>query len=407
MFDELIAGFNPGILKESLGAYFQGISVSTVVMSILALFVVVGLVDKLRGNKLGYGEPFEMGYRAMGDLAMAVVGIVALSPVLLLLLKPVVTPVYEFFGASPAMFPSFIALDMGGYALSIQLAGEADWAVGQYSGVIVASMLGITVCFTVPYALRMMKKEDHPILGLGVLIGIVTMPVGCLVGGLLMFFTSTPMTLGQLIINTLPVIILAVVVALGLWFKRGLMLKIFVVVGKIITFVVTVGPVIAVFQYLTGIRLPLFYKMVEYDPVLGGVPLEVALLLVGQIAIVLLGAFPLIHFLNKRLGRAMDLFGKKAGINHQASTGLLTQLASSIPVWSVIDKMNDRGKLFNIAFAVSGSFVLGDVLAFTGGVNREMIFPVIVAKLTAGICAIILAAVLVAKKADGAEASKT
>lgn len=406
MFTELSAGFNPGILKESLVAYFQDISVSTVVMTILAIFVVVGLVDKLRGNKLGYGEPFEMGYHAMGDLAMAVVGIVALSPVLLLLLKPVVTPLYEFFGASPAMFPSFIALDMGGYALSIQLAGEADWAVGQYSGIIVASMLGITICFTVPYALRMMKKEDHHILGLGILIGIVTMPIGCLVGGLLMFFTSTPLTLGQLIINTLPVIILAVVVALGLWFKRGLMLKIFVVIGKIITFIVTVGPVIAVFQYLTGIRFPLFYKMVEFDPVLGGVPLEVALLLVGQIAIVLLGAFPLIHFLNKRLGKAMDLFGNKVGINNQASTGLLTQLASSIPVWSVMDKMNDCGKLFNIAFAVSGSFVLGDVLAFTGGVNREMIFPVIVAKLTAGICAIILVVILGAGKPKKDETAK-
>lgn len=394
MFAELIDGITPQVFTETVKAYFTDLSVSSVVMTILAIFIVVGLVDKLRGNKLGYGEPFELGYHAMGDLAMAVVGIVALSPVLLLILKPIVTPLYTFFGASPAMFPSFIALDMGGYALSIQLAGEADWAVGQYAGIIVASMLGITVCFTVPYALRMMKKEDHPILAYGVLIGIVTMPVGCIVGGLLMSFTSTPMTLGQLIINTMPVIVLAVVVALGLIFKRELMLKIFVVIGKIITFIVTVGPVIAVFQYLTGIRLPLFYKMVEYDPILDGVPLEVALLLVGQIAIVLLGAFPLIHFLNKRLGRVMDAFGRKVGINPESSTGLLTQLASSIPVWSVMDKMNDRGKLFNVAFAVSGSFVLGDVLAFTGGVNPEMIFPVMVAKFTAGILAIILAALL-------------
>jgi ethanolamine transporter len=76
----------------------------------------------------------------------------------------------------------------------------------------------------------------------------------------------------------------------------------------------------------------------------------------------------------------------------------LTQLASSIPVWSVMGDMNNRGKLLNVAFAVSGAFVFGDVLAFTGGVNPEMIFPVIVAKLSGGILAILLAILLVKKK---------
>ncbi|MDR1396140.1 MAG: ethanolamine utilization protein EutH [Desulfarculales bacterium] len=40
-----------------------------------------------------------------------------------------------------------------------------------------------------------------------------------------------------------------------------------------------------------------------------------------------------------------------------------------------IDAMDRRGKLLNVVFAVSGSFVFGDVLAFTGGVNPEMMFP--------------------------------
>jgi len=137
--------------------------------------------------------------------------------------------------------------------------------------------------------------------------------------------------------------------------------------------------------------------MVEHDEVLGGVPLEVGLLLVGLIAIVLAGAFPMILFLNRRLGKVMEKFGKKTGINGEASTGLLTQLASSIPVWSVIDDMDERGKLLNVVFAVSGSFVLGDVLAFTGGANPEMVFPVILAKLSGGILAVLLAIFLMKK----------
>jgi ethanolamine transporter len=138
--------------------------------------------------------------------------------------------------------------------------------------------------------------------------------------------------------------------------------------------------------------------MVEDDPILGGAPLLVGLLLVGLIAIVLAGAFPMILFLNRRLEKLMTQFGKKTGINSEASAGLLTQLASSIPVWSVMDSMNKRGKLLNVVFAVSGSFVFGDVLAFTGGANPEMIFPVIIAKLSGGILAVLLAIVLTKKK---------
>lgn len=399
MFSELVESVtNVGVFTDSLSAFWNNLSVSSVVMSILAVFMLVGLVDKLRGNKYGYGERFDAGFHAMGDLALAVVGIIAISPVLLRVLAPLVTPLYRLIGASPAMFPgSLLALDMGGYAMSMQLAGD-NAAIGNYAGIIVASMMGITICFTIPYALTVMKKEDHTIFATGVLLGIVTLPIGCLLGGLAMSVTSTPLPFSEMLINTLPVILLAVLVGAGLIWKRSTMLRLFSAFGKGVTFVASVSPGIAIFQYLTGIRLPLFYLMVEYDDVLGGVPLEVALLLVGLIAIVLAGAFPMILFLTRKLGGMMSRFGKKAGIDGEASAALVTQLASSIPIWSIMDDMNDRGKLLNVVFAISGSFVLGDVLAFTGGANPEMVFPVIVAKLSGGIFAVLLAMFLLNKK---------
>ena len=399
MFSEFMESVtNVEIFNASILEFLQNMSISSVVISILVIFMLVGLFDKLRGNRRGYGERFDAGFHAMGDLALAVVGIIAISPVLLRALSPLVSPLYSLIGASPAMFPgSLLALDMGGYAISTQMAGD-NAAIGNYAGIIVASMMGITMCFTIPYALTVMKKEDHSLFATGVLLGIVTLPVGCLLGGMAMTVTSTPASFMELLINTLPVILLAVVVGVGLIWKQDRMLKIFAGFGKAVTFIASVSPGIAIFQYLTGIRLPLFYLMVEHDAVLGGVPLEVGLLLVGLIAIVLAGAFPMILFLNRRLGGLMSGFGRKAGINGEASTGLLTQLASSIPVWSVMDSMNQRGKLLNVVFAVSGSFVLGDVLAFTGGANPEMVFPVIVAKLSGGILAVLLTVFLLKKK---------
>jgi ethanolamine transporter len=394
MFTHLRESVNSGIFASSLSDYADNLSVSTVVMSILAVFMLLGLVDKLRGNKLGYGERFDAGFQAMGDLALAIVGIIAVSPVLLRVLSPLISPLYQLLGASPAMFPaSLLALDMGGYAMAVQMA-QGNAAVGNYAGIIVASTMGITICFTIPYALTVLNREDHALFATGILLGVVTLPVGCLLGGLSMRVTSTPIPLGELFVNTLPVILLAVVVGVGLIVKQQLMLKAFAAFGKAVTFIAVASPGIAIFQYLTGIRLPLFYLMVEHDPVLGGVPLTVALLLVGLIAIVLAGAFPMILFLNRRLGALMEGFGKHSGINGEASAGLLTQLASSIPIWSVIAGMNQRGKLLNVAFAVSGSFVFGDVLAFTGGASPEMVFPVIVANLSGGILAILLALLL-------------
>ena len=399
MFSELAESVgNMAIVTDSFTGFIENISVSSVVMTIITAFMLVGLVDKLRGNKHGYGERFDAGFQAMGDLALAIVGIIAVSPVLLRLFAPLVTPLYRLIGASPAMFPgSLLALDMGGYAMSMQMAGD-NAAAGNYAGIIVASMMGITVCFTIPYALTVLKKQDHPLFATGVLLGVVTLPIGCLLGGLVMGVTSTPLPFGELLLNTLPVLLLAAVVGVGLLWKRAAMLKLFAVFGKAVTFVATLSPGIAIFQYLTGLRLPLFYLMVEPDPILGGVPLEIGLLLVGLIAIVLTGAFPMILFLNRRLARVMGSFGKKVGMNGEASTGLLTQLASSIPVWSVLDSMDERGKLLNIAFAVSGSFVFGDVLAFTGGANAEMVFPVIVAKLSGGLFAVLLAILLLKRR---------
>ena len=59
--------------------------------------------------------------------------------------------------------------------------------------------------------------------------------------------------------------------------------------------------------------------------------------------------------------------------------------------------MDNRGKVINTAFAVSAAFVFGDHLGFTAGVNRDMIFPMVVGKLVGGITAVILAMMLTPK----------
>ncbi|MEG2455677.1 MAG: ethanolamine utilization protein EutH, partial [Oscillospiraceae bacterium] len=134
MFDELLSHITDGaVFLDSAKAWAQGISINSVIILIMMIFMVVGAVDKIRGNKLGYGEQFDEGFRAMGPLAIAMAGVVAAAPVLALLLKPIIVPIFSFLGADASIFATtLLACDMGGYPLAMELA--ANETVGNFSG---------------------------------------------------------------------------------------------------------------------------------------------------------------------------------------------------------------------------------------------------------------------------------
>ena len=169
--------------------------------------------------------------------------------------------------------------------------------------------------------------------------------------------------------------------------------------GTGVTIVITALTAIAVFEYQTGIEFPLFNLMVEPDAE-GTIPLESGLLTCGQISIVLIGAFPMVEWITRTFGKPLNALGKKLGMNETGCAGLVATLANNIAMFNVMGDMNPKGKLLNVAFAVSAAFVFGDHLGFTAGVNSDMIFPVIVGKLVAGITALILANILSPKLLD-------
>ena len=169
----------------------------------MMIFMLIGAVDRIRGNRWGYGEQFEEGFHAIGPMMLAMAGVIAAAPVLAIVLKPIVVPIYQLIGADASMFAgTLLASDTGGYPLAMELAGNN--AVGNFSGLLVANMLGATLVFTLPVGMSLMKEKDYPYLGAGVLAGIITIPIGCLVGGIVMNFTSYKMSLLSIIRNMLP-----------------------------------------------------------------------------------------------------------------------------------------------------------------------------------------------------------
>ena len=393
------------VFTESISAWVQNISINSVIMMIMIIFMLVGAIDKIRGNKLGYGEKFEEGFNAIGPLAISMAGVVAAAPVLSTILGPIIKPIYTIFGADSSMFATtLLACDMGGYPLAMELA--ADEAIGNFAGLILGTMMGPTIVFTIPVALGIISKEDRNYLGAGVLAGMITIPVGCIVGGIAMSaMTPYKLGVGTILQNLIPVIIIAALIVIGLWVAPSKMINGFNVFGNGVTIVITVFTAIAIFEQITGIMFPLFDVMATPDAS-GMTPLNSGLLTCGQIGIVLVGAFPMVEWITRTFGGALKKVGGALGINEQASAGMVANLANNIAMFNIMGDMDPKGKILNVAFSVSAAFVFGDHLGFTAGVNQQMVTPVIIGKLVAGITALIVANVLAPKLLEKIKSAK-
>lgn len=355
-------------------------SVPEILIVIMAIFAALGAIDRIIGNRLGLGHPFEEGILAMGTLALAMLGIISLAPVLANLLNPVVVPVYRFLGADPAMFAgTILACDMGGGSLAQQMSADPDAAL--LGGVLCGSMLGATIVFTIPVALGILKKEDQPAMAKGILAGIVTIPIGLLAGGLVAGFP-----LGMVLKNLIPIVIIAGLIAVGLIFAERGMIKGFSIFGKGVIILITIGLGAAIVEELTGFVI-----------IPGMAPLSEGFATVGAIAIVLAGAFPLVHVVTKLLRKPLMKLGGRLGINDVAAGGLIATLANSIATFERVKDMDNRGKVVNVAFAVSAAFVFGDHMGFTAGFAPTMLPAMIVGKLVGGITAIAVALLLTRK----------
>ena len=355
-------------------------SAHEILIAVMAVFALFGALDRIFGNKIGIGVEFENGILAMGSLAMAMVGIIVLAPVLANLLEPVVVPVYRFLGADPAMFAgTILACDMGGGALAQELTQNSQAAL--LGGVLTGSMLGATIVFTIPVALGILREEDRAAMAKGILCGIVTIPVGVLAGGIVAGFD-----IGMVLRNLLPIVIIAALIALGLWKAEKGMIKGFGWFGKGVVAVIAIGLAASIMETLTGITF-----------ISGLAPISDGFETVGAIAIVLAGAFPLVYAVTALLKKPLLKLGGLLGINDTAAAGLVASLANSIATFGMVKDMDRRGKVVNVAFAVSAAFVFGDHLGFTAGFAPEMLTGVIVGKLIGGISAVAVALFLTRK----------
>ena len=357
-------------------------TVTKILLYLFAACLIVGAFDYLRGNKWKLGERFTAGIQAFEPLFLTMAGIIVLIPCFQKFLAPVLAPAMKYLGMDPGLLSGvLIANDMGAYQLAHSLT--QDPRVGDFSGMLIGSVLGVNLVFTLPAALKIVQKEDQEFMFKGLLFGFITLPLGCFAGGLAAGFPAL-FILKQLI----PVTVIALISVLMLWLIPEKLTAILSKIGKAIEIVALLGIVLAMTAELIGFAG-------EKDWLLESI--YEGIKIVGSIVIVLPGAYVFIELLNRCCKKLFIKAGEKLSINHVSVLGMISTLANSIPTFLIIKDMDKKGKILNFAFLTGGAFAFGDHLAFCCAVAPKLALPLLVTKLTAAFSALLLVSIIYRK----------
>ena len=345
---------------------------------IIVLFSIFGGIDYILKNRYGLGIKFEEGFLSMGGMGLSIIGIYTLSPVIARLITPILYPLSNLFRTDPSVFiGSILAVDLGGYLTSVEIAKSP--IVGEFNGIILASMMGSTISFTIPIALKLIDEKDFKYFSKGILAGIVTVPLGMVVSGVIM--KVPPLGLIQ---SLLPVILFSIMIVIGMVKFFDKVLNGFVVLGKVILFISTLGLLLSIIDFMFGIQI-----------VKGMLPFEEAVIVVGKIAIILAGAYPLIYFTSVKLQKTFKKISLKYDLDEYSIIGLISSTVNNVPMMGVYKNMNWKGKIINAAFSVSGAFVFGGQFGYVSTVSPGSSNAFIAGKLVGGISAVALAIILI------------
>ncbi len=348
-------------------------SVNQMILYLLTFGAALGGIDYLLGNRFGYGEKFESGFQMLGPVALSMAGIICLAPVLSAVLGRIVEPMCRLLHMDPGIFGSILAIDMGGYQLSVDLA--RDPLFGHFSGIIVSSIFGCTVVFSIPVGLGFLAEEDRPYFTKGILIGLATMPFSILSAALLL-----KMNLLYTLWNTMPVLVLSGLLGFGVLKKPEEMMKGFLGFARAVRVTAILGLTAGAVSHLAGVTV-----------IPNLLPLEDAMATVSSICIAMVGSMPLAELIQRLLNKPFQLVNEKAGLNGASATGLLLGLVSATPALAMIPQMNRRGQVVISAALVSCICSFGAHFAFANSLYPEMVPALLVSKLLGGLLGGILA----------------
>ncbi len=185
-------------------------AIGNIIIYFIMLCAVIGAIAYLIDENNPLGQEFIEGINSIGPIFVPTAGILAAAPYLSAFIKSVFGPMFSAVGADPAIAATtIIAVDMGGYQLADVLAQSREsWIMAQ----VVGYMSGATIVFSIPVGLTMLAKKDHKYMALGVMAGLLSIPIG-------VFISCSMISLSDMMVRGMVSVNGESALALGLTFK--------------------------------------------------------------------------------------------------------------------------------------------------------------------------------------------
>lgn len=381
---------------EELGNY---------VIYVIMFFVAIGALAAIRDDRQGLGAEFVAGIHTIGQLFIPIAGVMAAVPYLTILVEKSAGPLFGAVGADPAMAAtSIMSIDMGGYQLTHALAANNEsWIMASINGF----LLGPHIVFTIPVALALLPKSEHKYLALGMMAGIISIPIGLVaVLGLIDLFEplirSTISTTAEadylldfevaaVAANLVPLLVIVGFLAVGLRLFPNAMIKGFMAFGRVADAGMKLVLAMSIIEYFTGAFGTLFGAW-GFDPIIADEKDQFrALEICGYIAVMLSGAFPMVYCIQKYLSKPLTALGAKIGLSGIGSAGIIATTANPLALFRLIPHMPAKDKVMTIAYTCCGAWILGDSLAYIANFQPTLIIPLMLGKIIGAAFGLMLA----------------
>jgi len=390
-----------------------------VVVLIIMACALAGALASVIKPESKLGQEFIYGIDSIGPIFLPVAGIMASLPYITAFVSAVFGPAFNFVGADTAMAATtFIAVDMGGYQLADALAQTKEsWIMAMVTGY----LAGATIVYTIPVALKILQKKDRKYMALGVMCGLLAIPIGIFISCAIIALTNPmirevivagsgeatyqlALDFGTIGLNLIPLVVICVALALGLRFKPDAMIKGFIVFGKFLESALKIVFVLVVIEYFTALPSALFGSWFGFEPIIADeTDIFRALEVSGAIGIMLCGAFPMMYLIKHYLAKPLSVVGKFVGLSSDAVAGMLAASANVLALLGFFKDLKARDKVICLAFAVCCASVFGDHLSFTANFQPSLIAPIMIGKILGGVFAVVFARYLAVKKAEQLE----
>ena len=127
----------------------------------------------------------------------------------------------------------------------------------------------------------------------------------------------------------------------------------------------------------------------------GMAPIGRQLEIVGEIGVMLSGAFPMVKFAERHFGGAIRGLARLLRIDSTASLGMIVSIANPLPMYVTLNRMTPEGRVVCSAFSGPVLSLLADHLGFITAAYPAGTIPMLAGKILSAFLALLIALLLV------------